>query len=67
MVKRLGHEANHSPPSGAAYEENLDILTTYTRKADIDTGDDRNAMDLKTIIGGVYTYTNGDGKLIECS
>jgi hypothetical protein len=51
----------------AVYKENLDFLTTYTRKADIDTGEDGKARGLKTIIGGVYTYNNGERKLLECS
>jgi len=51
----------------AVHEDKLDFLTTYTRKADIDTGEDRNAIGLQTIIGGVYTYTTGEGKLMESS
>jgi hypothetical protein len=48
-------------------EENLNFVTTYIRKADIDTAENRNAIGLKVIIGGVYTYTNGELKLIQCS
>jgi len=51
----------------AVYEETLDFLMTYTRKPDIDTREDRNAIGLNTIIGGVYTYTNGEGELMESS
>jgi len=71
VVKRQGREANHHLHLvlglNAVSEENLDFLTTYTRKADIDTGEDIKAIDLKIIIRDVYTCTDGEGELIECS